>query len=250
MDNYEKYVVAFLDILGFKNLVKEKGFNEIKEIFLSVIPPDELVIALGRACTQEDEELTNYNEALKGTKIHIMSDSIIVAAPVICKEALAVVIDICSIIQERLYDFEPPILLRGAIDMGDFYLNGGIMFGEALINAYMAQEYYAKYPRIIVSNKLLEEMVVSVDNDYTELPEATDKYRYINSLERYMDCSNLQKHSDLLVSEKYIRIHNMIQNQLKGYSSESVREKYIWLQDVALKRIEREIALREGIFLL
>lgn len=250
MDNYEKYVVAFLDILGFKNLIKEKGFNEIKEIFLSVISPDELVIALGRACTPEDEVLTNYNKTLKCTKIHIMSDSIIVAAPAICKEALAVVIDICSIIQERLYDFEMPILLRGAIDMGDFYLNGGIMFGEALINAYMAQEYYAKYPRIIVSNKLIEEMIVSVDKEYIELPEATDKYRYVNSLERYIGCSNIQKHSDLLESKKYNKILDMVRYQLKGYNSESVRDKYIWLQDVALKRIEREIAIREGILLL
>lgn len=45
--------------------------------------------------------------------MHVMSDSIVIAAPVGAPEALTVVIDICNVIQEQLYSLDTPIFLRG-----------------------------------------------------------------------------------------------------------------------------------------
>ena len=122
MNSYEKSIIAFLDILGFKNLINTNEFDKIKEMFQSIISDKDAGIALYRA-TGGDESLERYNDVLTETKIHLMSDSIIVAAPLKCEEALAVVIDICSCIQETLYAFEFPIFLRGAIAKGDFFLD-------------------------------------------------------------------------------------------------------------------------------
>ena len=47
-----------------------------------------------------NEYLLRYNATLRETKVHVMADSIVIAAPVGAPEALTVVIDICNVIQE------------------------------------------------------------------------------------------------------------------------------------------------------
>lgn len=37
MKEYKNYIVAFLDILGFKNLICESSFDEIMNIFKNII---------------------------------------------------------------------------------------------------------------------------------------------------------------------------------------------------------------------
>lgn len=48
METYSKCIVAFLDILGFKNMINTKAFEEIREIFSNVIPQSDFCLALGR----------------------------------------------------------------------------------------------------------------------------------------------------------------------------------------------------------
>lgn len=245
MNSYEINIIAFLDILGFKNLINTKEFDKIKEIFQSIISDKEAGIALFRA-TGGDESLERYNEVLKATKIHLMSDSIIVAAPYKCKESLAVVIDICCCIQETLYEFEFPIFLRGAIARGELFLDNNVIFGKGLVDAYIAQENFAVYPRIIISAEIIENMMVSVEDDYKGLPVDKDGYYYIDTLERYINCDTKE---ELLNCERYLKMSNYIQSQLKGYADSRIREKYIWLQK-ELGRIVRNVALKEGELIL
>ena len=125
----------------------------------------EAVIALSRACDVGDMELENYNKALSKTRIHIMSDSIVIASPDEYAESLAVVIDLCSVIQEQLYDLEQPVWVRGAIAVGEFYVDNNLVFGKAMVDAYIAQENYAVFPRIIFSEKICKDRKVSVEKN-------------------------------------------------------------------------------------
>lgn len=68
MNQYETFIIAFLDI------------------FKSIITNSEAAKALRRAIEDDDtspegEGYKRYNESLKKAKIHIMSDSIVVATP-------------------------------------------------------------------------------------------------------------------------------------------------------------------------
>ena len=168
MEDYVESYIAFLDILGFKNKVKKDGFDRIKEIYniIKTISGDYIdasrsnaQIALTRAAEESDVELLNYNKALKLSSIRIMSDSIVISVPASFDESLVVVIDICNCIQEMLYEYNPdftePILLRGAIAKGNIYINEDMMFGQGLIDAYLAQEHIAVYPRIILSESVI-----------------------------------------------------------------------------------------------
>ena len=245
MKSYETNVIAFLDILGFKKLIDTKEFDKIKEIFQSIISSKEAGIALCRV-NDGDEELNRYNEVLRKSKIHLMSDSVIIAAPFICKEALAVVIDICYCIQESLYSFDSPIFLRGAIAVGELFLDKNVIFGKGLVDAYLAQENYAVFPRIIIAPEIVESMKTSMDKEKNELPVDSDGYYFIDTLDRYINCNSIE---ELKNCERYLKIESCVQRQLQGYDAARVREKYIWLKK-ELKRIEKYIALKEGIIYL
>lgn len=245
MNYYEINVIAFLDILGFKNLINTEDFDKIREVFQSIISDKDAGTALFRA-TGGDASLEQYNEVLEVTKIHVMSDSIIVAAPYKYNEALAVVIDICCCIQETLYEFDNPIFLRGAITRGNFFLDNNIIFGKGLVDAYVAQENYAICPRIIISPEIVEDMIASVENDYKGLPIDKDGYYYIDTLERYIHCDTKE---ELANCERYLKMQNCVQEKLRGYADSRIREKYIWLQK-ELGRIKRNLALKEGELIL
>ncbi len=239
MTDYESFIIAFLDILGFKNIVNTSSFDRVLDIFKSIITDREAVRALWHAVTDDDlspkgEGYRRYNESLKETKIHIMSDSIVVAAPDWHPESLAVVIDVCNSIQELLLHLEDPILLRGAIAVGDFYLNKNLVFGKGLVDAYWAQEKYAVYPRIIISNDITVGRRVSVDHGH-DLPKDEDGYYYIDCIERYLGKERTWE--EIENSEQYLKLKNLIDRNLNGYKEDSVRRKYLWLER-ELERIE------------
>jgi len=236
-DAYKDYIVAFLDILGFKGIINTSGFDDVLHIFQSIITCDDAFIALNRA-NDGDEIINRYNESLKEVKIHIMSDSIVVATPAWHPESLAVVVDICNVIQEQLYDLNPLILLRGAIAVGKFFLKDNLVFGKGLVDAYWAQEKYAVYPRIIISGDVAIGRRMSVDTD-NDLPKDSDGYYYIDSLARYLGVQDKTTWSEVEESDQYSRLMDCIDRNLNGYSDDRVRQKYLWL-DREMQRIQKK----------
>lgn len=239
MNQYETCIIAFLDILGFKNLINTSSFDKVLEIFKTILTNRDATLAFWRAVEDDDsspegEEYKRYNESLTEAKIHVMSDSIVVATPSRYPESLAVVIDICYAIQEMLFNLETPILLRGAIAVGDFYLNDNLVFGKGLVDAYWAQEKYAVYPRIILSNDITVGRRVSVDN-CNDLPKDNDGYYYINCIERYL--GEERTWEEIESSEQYDKLKKIIDINLNSYNDDRVRQKYLWLER-ELERIE------------
>lgn len=262
MKQYEKYVVAFLDILGFKKLINDKDFSDI-----FVIQIDNKVIAESGAKgilyrekandehasikgnPKYDEKRMRYNDTLESAFIHIMSDSIVVAAKDNCPEALAVVIDICDLIQKQMLYNDEPVLLRGAIAVGDLYIKDNIVFGKGLVDAYLAQEKYAVYPRVIIANDIIKERIVSIDSDH-DLPQDEDKYYRIDSIERFLNVEKANSWSEIEESNEYRRLKKLTEKMLDKYNEDRVRQKYIWIDNV-LFQIERRIKAEiEGLLIM
>ena len=237
MHSYKEHIVAFMDILGFKNIINTEDFENIRQMFLEIIPKENEELALIRAADPADPKdapLIKYNKILQeDRKIHIMSDSIVVAAPCQLPQALAVVIDTCMMVQQKLFELEKPIFLRGAVAKGDFYSNGSIIFGKALVDAYIAQEYYAEYPRIIVSDDVQNGMDMSLIRE-GHLCKDEDGYWYINALEDYI---NYPYWNGTENNPTYTKLRTYIDRQLSGYTDRGIRNKYLWL-DKQLKYIE------------
>lgn len=241
MQSYTQCIIVFLDILGFKNMINTKAFEDIRHIFSNIMTENDFGIALSHATYDQNDTFGRYNMILSQLRLHIMSDSIVIAVPSGEPEALAVLIDVCDVIQEQLYQLNPPVFLRGAVAEGDFYLDEQLIFGKGLVDAYVAQENYAIYPRIILSDAVVEGKDVSVDHSKS-LVKDEDGYYYINTVERYIHCETLE---ELYGSEQYHRLRQCIDANLRGYADSRVREKYIWLRK-ELKRLEKEIASKQG----
>lgn len=241
---YKNCIVAFLDILGFKELVNTAECDEIINIFDSILTPQEGDIALHRATDDEEGELVDYNNVLTNAEIHVMSDSIVIAVEDSCPEALAVVVDICDLIQEQL--FELPVFVRGAIAVGDFYSKGSMVFGKALVDAYLAQEHYAVYPRIIFTEDITKGRTYSLDDNKWAV-DRKDGYYYIDTYERYFGKLETDENNEI-TNEKYKRLKEYAHSYIRSYTDPRVREKYLWVER-KLEEMRRDVLLEKGILL-
>lgn len=133
--NYQNRLVAFIDILGFKNIVYASDTKPITKYF--------------------DFVFNTFSKVSKNSNFnyHLISDSIVVSTN-LSKENLILVSRTLCILQYRL--LAQGILVRGAISYGQLYLNKAknIIVGTGLINAYNLEQQ-ANYPRIIIDKGLI-----------------------------------------------------------------------------------------------
>ena len=280
MKNYEEHIVAFLDILGFKYIIDHSSFEDVIKIFSAVTGGDnltELRMKLERydqTVSEEEKnkktEIDNYRKAIDTIKTYIMSDSIVIASTADNPESLAIVLDMCFLIQYQLLNLNTPVIIRGALAKGDFYIGDGedtkkksgnntLVFGKGLISAYLAQEKYAVVPRVIVSKEILSTYTASIYGDQlSEDPE--DGYMYQSVLRHYLfesineDICKKKNEDEINFykkvfrgTERYKKIKKLIDDNLCGYNDIGIRKKYLWL-DAEVKRVENQYLNLHGIF--
>lgn len=218
----EKYI-AFIDVLGFKNLVFGHEHEKLNMYFNTI---DRIVSEINKDSKSNLESL-------------IVSDSIIFLAP-LTKEAFTALVKAIGDIQTTLL-FED-IWLRGGISFGkvcfDKALN--VVVGEGLINAYLLEQQ-AKFPRIIIdmkivnhfggtrstfqealnksgiSQRIIETMESAISKDaacvsygYKVMSEAFRS----NRTELVYEIIRKRKYSDHIYYEKYLWVHNYLKNVL------------------------------------
>jgi hypothetical protein len=89
------------------------------------------------------------------TEATLMSDSIVVSTPVGTIEAFRYFLFVVA----RIYMMIPKFVLRGAITCGEIYHRSNMVFGPAMINAYRTEEKDAVYPRIIIKNNDIKDIL-------------------------------------------------------------------------------------------
>jgi hypothetical protein len=147
---YRRAVVTFLDILGFANLVKSGEANKVAQVLSAVrkyaIPEshDELIGDEPTVCSVAFSDSIVRVRFLDGDNQlypigHVLSE-----------------INHLSLIQGELISED--IILRGALTIGDIYLNQGIIFGPAMVTAYEFESKLAIYPRIVIDPSVLNEV--------------------------------------------------------------------------------------------
>lgn len=169
MCTLDEYYILYFDVLGYCNKIyaKEKTFLEdIQNLVLR--------------STEKDWEVT----------IRIFSDNVLVCKK--CKEpnALRFVCHYAARIQELMLR-NNALLLRGAITKGNLYIDDKFVYGTGLVDAVKLEESVAKYPRIIIDEKLKGEEYIK-HSKHTVLVDA-DKNYYINFLNYYHPAINRKR---------------------------------------------------------
>lgn len=214
-NEYINCYIAFLDILGFKELVRSHTCAEILKVF------DEIKKQYIITCDKDHCPLVSIDN------IHfkIMSDSICVYIPTGANNSLPALIGLCAYLQVRLWRLDKPILVRGGIVQGDIYANGDITFGTGLTNAYLLEERNAKVPRIIITKETIDSCKSDdAAKGYMQglLGRDYDAFYYVDSFVMLYVWGKKDN--------SYIRFCEFVQRILNSTTDDSVRQKYLYLE--------------------
>lgn len=134
---------------------------------------------------------------------------------------------------------EKGILFRGGLTVGNLiHNNNGIVFGQGLIDAYKLESCNAKFPRIILSDNLLNELNYPIETK-------SNRYPYHQYLDRFNDgCVGFHQMiyyqvienwtemtADILI-ESLGKVRKVIVNGLdSSFEKPDVFEKFKWLKE-------------------
>ncbi|MGL5213653.1 MAG: hypothetical protein ACRC8R_00735 [Aeromonas hydrophila] len=145
---YEESFVAFLDVLGFKQMIQSQNKTQINKYF---------------GIVNSAIEYLNGITSKREIGSIVISDSVILTVPYNGEreEKIDKLRQLCiavGLIQQNLAI--EGIWLRGAICCGDTYFSSAEnqIVGPAYINAYLLEEQLAVNPRVILDSKLIPKM--------------------------------------------------------------------------------------------
>lgn len=124
-----------------------------------------------------------------------------------------------------MLSFPTPVLVRGSIAHGDLYSDQRIIFGPALVEAYLREEKLAKYPRIIIPKHIIDEYKEDITqtallSGFAYLEQ--DGFYVINYLSVLCGQTFRQHDRDNLV--------RFVDDTLRKTLEPSIREKYQYLE--------------------
>ena len=235
-------VVAFVDVLGFKELVRDaKAKNNSQEFFTEFQNMILMAIFSLKDIFAEDcNEISDGTSGIKSTyKFRIFSDCILIGCPI--REAGNTYTFIkgrneFETVIDRLYFLQSALIshgffVRGAISVGELYMDDTTIYGIGLIDAYEGELKQAKYPRIILT-KSAKDMFMEINKAFQdqELPNYLSRYLYKDSdglfFLNYLESINIPDEPFLNALKEHKEV---IEKKLRKYhDSPHILEKYVW----------------------
>lgn len=209
----QKYV-AFLDVLGFKELVHQKG--EKLDLYFTII----------------DEAIEAIRKDKPEIQSQIVSDSIIIACD-ISDHNLGLLFTAVQSIQSKCA--MQNIWIRGAITEGDIYFNQNpnIVVGNGLTQAYL-MESQAIYPRVIINPLIIQRFKTRekfIEKYNTSKATLIFQPHYSSNFiaQDAIFIAFLEKILDHNLSDTLEILFNYIKSEL--YSGQQHYQKYLWLKN-------------------
>lgn len=223
----KNHIILLLDILGYKNLVKEcKSIDEQNELLEEI---HGLMSKLSWFINESNRIHDTYPDRgcnMTDFKYFIFSDNIVFFAPYESEtEMLNLTMNLCVGLSEFLFRYQKRnLFFRGAITKGLLYFDEKLplLFGTGLVDVYTMESEKAKTPRILVDNCLASPIL-------SEFKKDEDGLYFLDYLESgFALFRRSQKQKDA-----FAIIHNQknaIENMLRLHSDNShIFEKYLWL---------------------
>lgn len=245
--SYQTGIVAFIDILGFKEIVRksERSPRLLKTIYesLGFLKKRELPEKWNLQLVEIEEDaqkrgIEDFDIAYR-TFSSAFSDSIVVSVIIDDKNIHAsfstLLANLAFVGSKFVMD---GILIRGGITIGKIiHTETGIVFGQGLIDAYNLETRSAKYPRIILSDKLISKLNYPLETK-------RDRHPYHQYLKRFSDgCVGLHQLIYFQVLQSWEKMRKgRLESNLKrakktiieglddSFEFPDVHEKFLWLK--------------------
>lgn len=238
---YDPKIVAFLDILGFRNLLKDE---------------EKLYDLASRVRMLNDIFAADQAYKSNGSVLQI-SDGIIISSEI------ADLSDLDSFLREIMLGVEALLYLgipvRGAITYGPHYHRESVLVSPAFAAAYEMERDVAKYPRVVIDLSVIERQrdLMTSDTDISALPlnkytkVDQDGYRFVHFMKAPLDEQyDLRRDSQLPLVNKEIliewslrMIRRTIEEGFEKNTLNSVRAKYVWLANYYNESIKTDLGL-------
>lgn len=244
---YQNGIVAFIDILGFKEIVKksERNPRQLRTVYESLEflkkreLPDKWNLQLVEIEEDAQKKGISDFDITNRSFSSAFSDSIVVTVIVDDNNihaSLSTLLANLSFVGSKL--IIDGILIRGAITIGKIiHTPTGIVFGQGLIDAYQLETRAAKYPRIILSDNIISKLNYPLETK-------KDRFPYHQYLKRFSDgCVGFHQLIYFQVLQSWEKMSKKrLENSLKSakktiiegldssFEFPDVYEKFLWLK--------------------
>lgn len=233
--NYENNLIAFVDLLGFKEAVFQSETNEkIKKNVDAAMNYSLKIKCLNDA----------YNKLAakdKRVNITVFSDCLVVTCQKFNDNQNNLYTDFLKGIVNMVFNLIiTGFLVRGGITYGPLYHKDGVCYGPAMNRAYLLESKTAVYPRLLIDGFALKELAQDnfIHNSIKYIsPDKSDGLIFLDYLsqkayfeenDNYYDFDrNRLDYNQFLKNTK-----KLITNSLEQYNNnEKVLEKYQWYKE-------------------
>lgn len=246
--HYENRIVAFIDILGFKELVRQSELDpeKLKFIYqaLNYLKKRETPQKWGIKLIEIEEDAQKKGvhkfDIEQVTRCTCFSDSIIVSAEydgININEVVSTFI--ANIARMGSFLLTKGILLRGGVTCGKLiHSDDGVVVGQALIDAYQIESNSAKYPRILLSNKLIKELNYPLNTKKNRYPYHQYLCRFedgcvgFHQMISFQVLQNSSVLDDVNLKKKLDAVRKVIIAGLDStFERSDIYAKYLWLKN-------------------
>lgn len=224
---YEKRVVAFVDILGFKNMVVASQTDIIQQ--QRILQAMDII----HSHKKMNDEFLGGGLKEFGVQVTTFSDSAIISYPITYDGGLFFVL--LDLIHLQLDLLKVGMFIRGGVCIGDAHHDAFNAFGPAIIEAYYLESQKAIYPRIILTQDTINQGIAyspSHQNEYdinllySLVQMDSDGWVYLDYLKQYQELNN--PGYDYYILMKKSR-ENLINNLNFYFNQARIYQKYVWL---------------------
>ena len=221
--DYENRIVAYIDILGFKNVVDASQKNaEVSERIHNALRRIHRIVE------------KNYSKGIAngtefGIEVSTFSDNAVISYPAEKDNLFFLIIELIHLQLDLVIE---GVLIRGGITIGDLYHDKDVVYGPAMVQAYEMENKIAVYPRIIVDEKAIVSYLEGIHGDTDAVKEIFVLLRQDSDGLFFVDI--LGQSQEVFPEKRYFewltRIREII---IEGLDNQSlyVRVKYQWLRN-------------------
>lgn len=224
---YSKRIIAFIDILGFKEHIKKTGKD--KEYAKKILKVMKII---------EEREKDNYEGFLSeyniGKEVTVFSDSVVISYPLnLGGSVFYVLMDLIHLQMDLIFH---GILFRGGVVVGDLYHDRNTVFGKGMIDAYQLESNCAVYPRIILTIDTVIQGIRHTPSQNTPemeleyilglLRKDKDGFYYIDYLRQYQELDEEEYYYIMLKEAR-----KLIVAELTSQTDKGILKKYKWLRE-------------------
>lgn len=215
----KEYYICYFDILGYRAVFEDAPLEHGKFLSSIMVADGIFQSAIRRASTTKELQI-GYKMYSDNFILYFEKDIVDEMT------ALLILVKIMREIQIRFL-FEEELLLRGAITVGEFYVNDDFVFGEGLVRATDLEENDAKMPRIIIDDRCFQKSKEPFIDD-GRLIRDHDGICFVNYFDSY-ESLRLIKGKCIRLINRYCKYKYNVKDPNKISQTERTIGKYTWL---------------------